>query len=88
MHKRLKNINFAGFMVSGPGGSGTVEGPIEIFFAGMVGALVGFVGGMLVGVITRICTLNRLKGIIGGAHWATYGAGAGALGLALMEYFD
>ncbi len=88
MHERLKKINFAGLMVSGPGGTGAIEGPIEIFFAGLVGALFGLVGGMLAGVITRLCTLNRLKGIIGGMHWGAYGAGAGALGLALIEFFD
>ena len=88
MHKRLKKINFAGFVVSGPAGSGSVEGPIEVFFAGMLGALLGFVGGMLIGVIARLCTLNRLKGIIGGRHWGAYGAGAGALALALVELFD
>jgi hypothetical protein len=88
MHKRLKKINLAGFVVSGPSGNGSFEGPIEILFAGAVGALLGFVGGMLVGVIARICTLNRLRGIIGGKHWAAYGAGAGALGLALIEIFD
>jgi hypothetical protein len=43
---------------------------------------------MLIGVIARICTLNRLKGIIGGKHWAAYGAGAGALALAFIELFD
>jgi len=88
MHERLKKINFAGFVVSGSGGSTSLEGPIEVFFAGMVGALLGFVGGMLIGVIARLCTLNRLKGIIGGKHWAAYGAGAGALALAFIELFD
>lgn len=88
MFKRLRKINFAGLIVSGPSTSSSMEGPIEVFFAGMIGALVGFVGGMLAGVITRICTLNRLKGIIGGAHWAAYGAGAGALALAFIEMFD
>ena len=88
MHKRLNKINFAGLISSGPGVSGSYEGPIEVFFAGMVGALVGFIGGMLAGVIARMCTLNRLKGIIGGNHWAAYGAGAGALALAFIELFD
>lgn len=88
MHERLKKINFAGLITSGSGISGSFEGPIEVFFSGMVGALMGFIGGMLAGVIARICTLNRLKGIIGGHHWAAYGAGVGALALAFIELFD
>jgi hypothetical protein len=88
MFKRLRKVNFAGLMVSGPGSSGSMEGPAEVFFAGMVGALLGFVGGMMAGVISRICTLNRLKGIVGGKHWAAYGAAAGALALAVIELFD
>jgi hypothetical protein len=65
-----------------------MEGIIEVMFAGMVGALGGFIFGMLCGSFARIFTINRVKGMIGGRHWAAYGAGAGALGLALMEFFN
>jgi hypothetical protein len=78
----------AGLVMHGTGMWGEMEGFVEIFFAGMIGALFGFVVGMLFGVMTRIFTLNRVKGVIGGRHWAAYGASAGALALALMEIFD
>jgi hypothetical protein len=87
MNKRLTRAN-AGFLVSGSGMSGEMEGPIEILLAGLLGALAGFVLGMLAGALTRVFTLNRVKGVIGGRHWAAYGAGAGALALAMMELLD
>ncbi len=88
MKQRLKRITPAGFVVHGAGMWGEMEGMIEVLFAGMIGALVGFIFGMLFGTFARIFTLNRVKGIIGGRHWAAYGAGAGALALAMMELFD
>lgn len=88
MSKRLKKIQPAGFVMHGSGMSGDAGGPLEVFFAGLIGALVGFVFGMLCGSFARVFTLNRVKGMIGGRHWAAWGAGAGALGLALMELFD
>lgn len=87
MNKRLQKINPAGFVVSGPGMSGPMEGIAEVFFAGIVGALLGFVCGMLCGTFARLFTLNRVKGMIGGRHWAAYGAGAGAMALAMIELF-
>ena len=87
MKKRLEKINPAGLMLSGRGIGGELEGPIEVLFAGAVGALGGFILGMLCGTFARVFTLNRVKGMIGGRHWAAYGAGAGALGLAVVEFF-
>lgn len=88
MLKQLKKINFAGLVMSGPGASGHIDGPLEVFLAALVGALGGFISGMLAGIIARLCTLNRVKGIIGDKHWGVYGAGVGALTLALIEIFD
>ena len=88
MKQRLSRITPAGFVVHGAGMWGEMEGLIEVMFAGMVGALIGFIFGMLCGTFARIFTLNRVKGMIGGRHWAAYGAGAGALALAMMELFD
>ncbi len=88
MSKRLKKIQPAGFVMHGSGMSAEAGGMAEVFFAGLIGALAGFVLGMLCGSFARIFTLHRVKGIIGGRHWAAWGAGAGALGLALMELFD
>lgn len=88
MTKRLKKIQPAGFVVQGQGMTGEVGGIAEVIFAGLVGALVGFVLGMLCGSFARVFTLNRVKGMIGGRHWAAWGAGAGALGLALIEMFN
>jgi hypothetical protein len=88
MNKHLRRINPSGVIMSGPGMGGELEGPLEVMFAGMIGALAGFILGMLVGTLARIFTLNRVKGIIGGRRWAAYGAGAGALALAMMELFD
>ena len=88
MKKRLEKINPAGLILSGRGVGGELEGPLEILFASAVGALAGFVLGMLFGSFARIFTLNRVKGMIGGSHWAAYGAGAGALGLAVIEFFN
>lgn len=88
MKQRLNRVTPAGLVVHGTGMSGTMEGPIEVLFAGLVGALIGFIFGMLCGTFARIFTLNRVKGIVGGRHWAAYGAGAGALALAMMELFD
>jgi hypothetical protein len=88
MKQRLNRITHAGFVVHGAGMWGEVEGIIEVLFAGMVGALGGFILGMLCGAFARIFTINRVKGMIGGRHWAAYGAGAGALALAMMELLD
>ena len=88
MTKRLKKISPSGLIVHGNGMHGEMEGVPEILFAGMIGALAGFVLGMLCGSFARIFTLNRVKGMVGGRHWAAWGAGAGALGLALIELFD
>ena len=88
MKKQLNRIHSSGFVVSGPGMGGEIEGTIEVLFAGMIGALLGFVFGMLCGALARVFTLNRLKGIIGGRHWAAYGAGAGGLTLAVIELLD
>lgn len=88
MLKRLNRISPAGFVVQGGGVQGGIEGLVEVIFAGGIGALAGFVFGMLCGSFARIFTINRVKGMIGGRHWAAYGAGAGALALALMEYFN
>ena len=88
VNKRLERVNPAGFVVSGQGVSGQMEGIAEVLFAGMIGALVGFVLGMLCGTFARLFTLNRVKGMIGGRHWAAYGAGAGALALAMIELFN
>ncbi len=88
MKQRLNRITPAGLVVHGTGIAGQMEGPLEVLFAGLIGALIGFVSGMLCGTFARIFTLNRVKGMIGGRHWAAYGAGAGALALAIMELFD
>ncbi len=85
MKKEMNKVQ-SGFVISGQGmGGGALEGPLEIMFAGIIGALAGFVFGLLFGSLARIFTLNRVKGMIGGRHWAAYGAGAGALGLAVVE---
>ena len=88
MKQRLNRITPAGFVVHGAGMWGEMEGLLEILFAGMIGALFGFICGLLCGTVARIFTLNRVKGIIGGRHWAAYGAGAGALALAMIELLD
>jgi hypothetical protein len=88
MKQRLNRIAPAGFVVHGAGLWGEMEGLLEILFAGMIGALLGFICGLLCGTLARILTLNRVKGIIGGRHWAAYGAGAGALALAMIELLD
>jgi hypothetical protein len=87
MKKRLEKLNPAGLMLSGRGIGGGLEGLIEVLLAGAVGALGGFVTGMLFGTFARLMTVNRIKGMIGGSHWAAYGAGAGALSLAVLEWF-
>ena len=88
MNKKLDRVTPAGLVVHGSGVAGGIEGPAEIFFAGLIGALLGFICGMLSGSIVRVLTVNARKGIRGGLHWAAYGAGAGALALALIELFD
>ena len=87
---KLQRVLPAGIMVNSPGGTGVgdIEGPLEIFFAGLLGALAGFVLGLLIGVFTRIATMNAARGCTGGIHWAAYGAGAGALALAIIEFID
>lgn len=88
MKKFLNRINPSGLVVSGPGMGGEMGDTIEVLFAGMMGVLFGFVFGMLCGALARVFTLNRVKGIIGGRHWAAYGAGAGGLALAVIEMLD
>ena len=86
--ERMDRITPSGLVVHGAGMWGEFEGIIEVLFAGMIGGLMGFVLGMLCGSFARIFTMNRVKGIIGGRHWAAYGAGAGGLALAVMEMLD
>ena len=88
MKKLFHKLNVSGFVVSGSGLAGEIEGPIEVMLAGVVGAMLGFVLGLFSGALARLFTLGRAKGIIGGHHWAAYGAGAGALALAMIELFD
>lgn len=88
MKQRLNRITPAGFVVHGAGMWGEMEGILEILFAGIIGALLGFIFGLLCGTVARIFTLDRVKGIIGGRHWAAYGAGAGGLALAVIEFLD
>jgi len=78
----------AGFLVSNPNGAGEIEGPLEVAFAGLIGAGIGFVIGLLCGSIARVLTMNAVNGMRGGMRWAAYGAGAGALALALFETFN
>lgn len=86
MNKRLERINSAGLIMSGRGMGGEIEGPLEVMFAGGLGALLGFVTGMLFGTFARFLTSNRIKGMIGGAHWAAYGAALGGVALAILEF--
>jgi hypothetical protein len=86
MKRRLERINSAGLIMSGRGMGGEIEGPIEVIFAGSFGAVLGFVGGMLFGSFARLITSNRVKGMIGGAHWAAYGAALGGVALAILEF--
>ncbi len=78
----------SGLVVSGSSGATEIEGPVEVIFAGFVGALVGLVIGLLAGAVTRVVTINSIKGIRGGMHWGAYGAGAGAVIVALIELID
>ena len=87
--KQWLQKNLSGFVVSGSGmGTGSMEGPIEIILACIVGAMGGFVLGLLGSSVARLITANRERGIIGGQKWAAYGASAGALALAMMELVD
>ncbi len=88
MKRQLQRVNPAGLIMSGSGMSGEMEGPIEVFFAGALGALAGFVFGLLAGAVSRVLTLNRAKGILGGPVWAAYGAGAGGVALAIFEILN
>ena len=87
MKKQLSRIQ-SGFVVSGSGMGAEIGDTVEMLFAGMIGALLGFVFGMLCGTLARVFTLDRAKGIIGGRHWAAYGAGAGGLASAVIELLD
>jgi hypothetical protein len=83
----LRKVHPAGLVMSGPGMAGEMSSVLEVIFSGLVGALAGFAFGMLCGSLARVFTINRVKGMIGGRHWAAWGAGAGALGLAMFELF-
>jgi hypothetical protein len=89
MNKDLKQYGTTGLVVKGNAMTGGgIEGPLEVMFAALLGGLAGFVAGMLFGTVTRVMTINRVKGMLGGGHWAAYGAAAGALCLALVEWLD
>ena len=85
--EKLNSIVAAGVINSSPR-PGDIEGPLEIVFAGLLGAMGGFVVGLLIGILTRIFTMNAANGERGGIHWAAYGASAGALCLAIVEFFN
>ena len=75
------------FVSSGHGMPHAHHGPIEIALAGMLGALMGFIAGMLVSKIVRF--IAYAAGRDGGkGRWAVYGALAGGLGGALWEAFS
>lgn len=74
--------------MSGQGMSGEVSGTMEVLFATLLGGLAGLVLGMVIGTFARLFTINRVKGMIGGIQWGAYGAGAGALALAMFELLN
>lgn len=74
--------------MSGQGMGGEISGTMEVLFASLLGGLAGLVCGMIVGTMARFITINRVKGMIGGMHWGAYGAGAGALALAMFELLN
>ena len=78
----------SGVFMSGQGMSGEISGTMEVLFASLLGGLAGLVCGMVIGTLARLCTINRVKGMVGGMHWGAYGAGAGALVLAMFELLD
>ena len=77
-----------GVFMTGGGMGAEVSESLEVMFAGLLGGITGLVCGLVIGVFARFFTLNRVKGIIGGMHWGAYGAGAGALALAMFELLD
>lgn len=77
-----------GVFIAGQGVSGEISGPIEVLFATLLGGMAGLVAGMIVGTFARIVTTNRVKGMIGGMHWGAFGAGAGALTLAVYTLLN
>lgn len=77
-----------GVFMSGQGMSGEISGTMEVMFATLLGGLAGMVIGMVVGTFARLFTINRVKGMIGGIQWGAYGAGAGALALAMFELLN
>jgi hypothetical protein len=87
MKERLSRICPAGLVVHGRQVQGNMEGVIELMFAALLGCIGGFIVGMLLGVTSRIATVNRVKGVVGGPHWAAYGAALGAVGLACIRWF-
>lgn len=75
-----------GVYMSGQGMNGETNEGLKIFFAGAIGALLGFVVGVMAGTFARIITMNRVKGMIGGMHWGAYGTAVGAVTLALLRW--
>jgi hypothetical protein len=76
-----------GVFNSNPTGA-PIDGPLEVVFAGLMGALAGFFLGMLAGAITRMITMNGKNGSRGGTGWAAWGAMGGALAFAIMALLD
>lgn len=77
-----------GVFMTGGGIGGEISGPIEVMFAGLIGGIAGLVVGMIAGTFARFFTINRAQGVIGGMQWGAYGAGAGALALAMFELLN
>ncbi len=77
-----------GVFMTGGGMGGEISGPMEVMFAGLLGGIAGLVVGMIAGTFARFFTINRVKGMIGGIQWGAYGAGAGALALAMFEMLN
>ncbi|HMJ91355.1 MAG TPA: hypothetical protein VK530_16150 [Candidatus Acidoferrum sp.] len=77
----------SGVFNSSPTGA-PIDGAVEVMFAGLMGALAGFVLGLLAGTITRVITINATNGSRGGMGWAAWGATGGALAFAIIELLD
>ena len=67
---------------------GHLDEPMEVALGALIGAMAGFLLGMPVSAVLRVIRIDRVESSRMRVGWATYGAAAGSIGLAVWKAID